>query len=488
MRKRTGSDSRTGRKEASTIGRFDTIALLGLLMAAAFLSLTCSQPRATRPNVLWITMDSFRADHLGCAGHSRAHTPTLDALASEGALFTENIAQSTYTRVSVPSMITGKYPFFAGIRMIVPDLDSAHVTLAEALAAEGYFTYGLLQYWRPGFFQGFETMGQKSESTAEKTAWCLETLDQLDDRPFFIWLYYWDPHAPYAPPVEHMRRYESDYTWDEEASYAKPRANAGNEQLRDASGHYAGSLIFLLEVNRGHITPTEAERDHLINLYDAEIAFVDASLKQVIDKIKALGKWDQTMVILNADHGEAFGEHDHYYHGYSIYEEEIRVPLIIKPPQGSSPGKVIDGPVRNMDIMPTVLDYCSIPVPEGIQARSLRTFMESDQRPDLPTCIETHRLQTQTHLLGYRDGRYKLIYNLAAGGTELYDLAADPSETGNLLGGEPGGEIEELEIRLQTSLLEMLDVTDLAVLKLGDARPMMDQQTRERLKALGYIY
>jgi len=483
-----GSLRGIGGSGAGTIGRFAAIALLGLLTAAAILSLTCSRPQATRPNVLWITMDSLRFGHLGCAGSPRAHTPTIDALASEGALFTGNIAQSTYTRVSVPSMITGKYPFFAGIRMIVPDLDSSHVTLAEALAAEGYFTYGLLQYWRPGFFQGFETMGQQSESTIEKTEWCLETLDQLDDRPFFIWLYYWDPHAPYTPPAEHMRRYESDYVWDEDAPYHKPKANASDQELRDASGHYAGSLIFLLEVNRGHITPTEAERDHLINLYDAEIAFVDAALERVIDRIKELGKWDDTMVILNADHGEAFGEHGHYYHGYSIYEEEVRVPLIIKPPESGFPGKVVNGPVRNMDIMPTILDYCGVSPPEQMQAQSLRPFIETDQQPDLPTCIETHRLQTQTHLLGYRDGRHKLIYNLSGGGSELYDLVADPGETRDLLSGEPGEQTARLETRLQNNLLEMLGVPDLAVLKLGDARTLMDQQTRERLKALGYIY
>jgi arylsulfatase A-like enzyme len=247
--------------------------------------------------------------------------------------------------------------------------------------------------------------------------------------------------------------------------------------------------MLLLEINRGHITPNRAERDHLINLYDAEISFVDDWLKQVIDKIKDLGQWDRTMVVLNADHGEAFGEHGYYYHGYSIYDEEVRVPLIIKLPDGGVSGKVVDGPVRNLDIMPTVLDYCGIPAPEGIQGRSLRPFMETDQRPQLPTCIETHRLHTQTHLLGYRDGRHKLIYNLAQGDAELYDLSTDPGEQLNLLsGGTVEKRIEELESRLRGDLLDMLEVKDLAVLKLGDANRLMDERTRERLKALGYIY
>jgi arylsulfatase len=469
------------------------VLLIALCAAVSYYLLIGLGRRPTFPNVLWITMDSMRADHLGCTGHGTARTPTIDALAREGALFTQNISQSTYTRISVPSMITGKYPYFVGIRMMVPDLDSSQVTLAEALRAKGYFTYAIAEPWRPGFFQGLERLDKNDTSTIQKTQWCLEALDQLDDRPFFIWLYYWDPHAPYAPPVEFMRAYHPGYTWEDDKSYSKARVDAADEDLRDPTGHYAGTTVLLLRLNQDQITLTQAERNHLTNLYDAEIALVDSKIKEVLDRLKELDLWDNTMVVLNADHGEAFGEHGRYYHGYTIYEEEVRVPLIVKAPQPMAEGKVIGGPVRNLDIMPTILDYCGIPAPADIQGQSLRPFMETDLFPNLPACIETHRIQTQNHLMGYRDGRYKLIYNLSHGGAELYDLEADPGERNNLLAGaataeEHRGPATQLEAQLREKLLKTLEVKALAVLKLGETPRLIDPETKEQLKALGYIY
>jgi arylsulfatase A-like enzyme len=285
-----------------------------------------------------------------------------------------------------------------------------------------------------------------------------------------------------------MRQYEPDYVWEEGKSYTKPKVNASDAELRDSSGHYAGSLVLLLNINRGDIVLTEAERQHLLNLYDAEIAFVDTHIGEVIAKIRRLGLWDNTMVIVSSDHGEAFGEHGYYYHGYSIYEEEVRVPLVIKPPKSLAEGKAVDGPVRNIDIMPTVLDYCGIPLPADIQGQSLRSYIETGRRPYLATCIETHRLHTQTHLLGYRDGQDKLIYNLSNGGVELYHLATDPAERQNLLLDDAARETRDMQDHLEQTLLDMLGVKALVALKLGDSPRLIDPETREQLKALGYIY
>jgi len=105
-----------------------------------------------RPNVLWITMDSLRADHLGCYGYQRAHTPHIDALAREGVRFQQCVSQASYTRISVPSMITGKYPFFLNMRMLHGDLDTAHVTVVEAMTAAGYFTCAIAEPWPAGFY------------------------------------------------------------------------------------------------------------------------------------------------------------------------------------------------------------------------------------------------------------------------------------------------------------------------------------------------
>jgi arylsulfatase A-like enzyme len=286
--------------------------------------------------------------------------------------------------------------------------------------------------------------------------------------------------------VEFMRKYEPDYTLVDGLRPYRPN-------LRDATGLYGGSILLLGRLNQGKIVLTPDERDHLISLYDAEIAFVDSNIQQVLDKIKELGLWENTMVILNADHGEVFGEHGKYYHGHTIYEQQVRIPLIIKPPRSQPAGKVIDGPVRNLDIAPTILDYCNIRIPGEAQGKSLRSFIEEESSPNLPACMETRNVQTLTHMLGYRTGHYKVIYDLSRGSAELYDLAEDPHERNNLLVDEGLAQARQdpaahIEFRLQKKLLTTLGVEELSALKLGEESTSMDPQTRERLKALGYIY
>ena len=424
-------------------------------------------------------MDSLRADHLGCYGYARAHTPHIDALAAEGARFTQCVSQASYTRISVPSMITGKYPFFLNMRMLHGDLDTAHVTVAEAMAAGGYFTCAIAEPWPTGFFQGIEVVDFQHRETTRKTQRCLQILKDLDERPFFIWLYYWDPHAPYQPPEQYLELIDraadgpSDFPPEERRLPAVRGSN----------------LLLLAQLNRGTIKLTEAQRSEMVRLYDGEIAFVDEGIGQVATALKRMGLWDNTLVILSADHGEAFGEHGLYYHSHSLYEEEIRVPCVVKPPHFGASGREIAGLVRNMDISPTILDYCGVTAPENIQGRTLRPFIVSQQNPHLPSCLETHSAQKKKHLMAYRTEDHKLIDQLPAEATELYDLKADPEERNNLLTAGPSGggqSIPELENHLRREMLTALGVTSPAELELGNVTAM-DPETRERLKALGYI-
>jgi arylsulfatase A-like enzyme len=448
-----------------------------LAAAAAIVFLRRTAPPAARPNVLWITMDSFRADHLGCVSPGGARTPVLDELAAEGALFTQCVAQAPYTHISVPSMITAIYPYLLGIRQLGLDLDSAHVTLAEVLAKEGYFTCGILEDWPPSYYQGFEKLHRGPSGTRQKTQGCLQTLDELDDRPFFIWLYYWDPHAPYTPPEEHMRMYDKDYT-------LLGGIRSYGQDLRDATGLYGGSILLLGRINRGLITLTPEEQAHLIRLYDAEITFVDSEIGTVFDRLKELGLWDRTLIILSADHGEVFGEHGHYYHGHTLYEPQIRVPLIVKPPRSRGRGLTVAPAVRNMDIMPTVLDYCDVSDPAGIDGRSLRPLIEETGGMTRPTCLETHNLQPPGHQMGYRTEDHKLIYDLFNGQTELYDLRADPSEENDLMEAPPS---PELEARLKGEMLGRLKAGALEDLALPEKPAEIRPEIRDRLRALGYV-
>ena len=299
----------------------------------------------------------------------------------------------------------------------------------------------------------------------------------MDDRPFFIWLYYWDPHAPYTPPEEHMRKYEEDYIL---LNGIRPY----RQDLRDATGLYGGSILLLGRINRGLITLTADEREHLIRLYDAEITFVDSEIGTVFDRLKELGLWDRTMIILNADHGEVFGEHGHYYHGHTLYEPQIRVPLIVKPPRSRGPGLTVASAVRNMDIMPTVLDYCAVPDPTGIDGRSLRPLIKTAGGKTRPTCLETHNLQPPGHQMGYRTEDHKLIYDLFDGTVELYDLRADPSEENNLMDASPP---LELETRLQGEMLARLKAGILEDLAMPEKPAEIRPEVQDRLRALGYV-
>jgi len=455
--------------------------------------------RSSRPNVLWSTMDSLRSDQLGCYGYDRAHTPHIDGLAGEGVLFQQCVSQASYTRISVPSMITGKYPYFLNMRLLHGDLDTAHVTVAEAMAAAGYFTCAIAEPWPSGFFQGIETVDFQDRETTKKTRRCLEILRDLDERPFFIWLYYWDPHAPYQPPERYLE------IIDQQTGGA-----AGHTpQERRLPAVRGSNLLLLAQLNRGAVTLTEAQRSELVRLYDAEIAFVDDGIGQVAAALKEMGLWDDTLIILSADHGEAFGEHGLYYHSHSLYEEEVRVPCIVKPPRSRPPVREITGMVRNMDVPLTILDYCGVPALEDVQGRSLRPFIDSGRSPRLPSCLETHSAQKKRHLMAYRTEDYKLIYQLAPATAELYDLKADPGERNDLLRTDPAGprdadnrgtahrptgdgltvgqpDARTLEGTLSAEMLAALRAGSLEELELGPAAGM-DPQTREQLKALGYI-
>ncbi len=445
----------------------------------------------SRPNVLWITVDSLRPDHLGCYGYGPAHTPAIDRLARAGFCFQACIAQAPYTHLSVPSMITGKYPRLAGIKAAGQDLGPHQITLAECLREAGYRTVAMPMAWKEGINQGFERLYPASRSSTQKTQWCLQALADEDDRPFFIWLYYWDPHLPYEPPREFMRLYEPAYLPGETTARGRPRRDMDDRELRDPSGHYAGRIEVLNRINEGRIEVTGGDRDHLVNLYDAEVAFVDSEISQLFDDLRERGLWDNTLVVLNADHGEGFGEHGRYYHGLSLYEDQIRVPLILKPPGPLQESRTIGGTVRNLDILPTILEYCRITAPGDLNGRSLRPFIGGEE-PQLPACLETSGCwkgaASEFQLVAIRREGYKLIGDPLRNHWELYALAQDPGEERDLLGGleEPG--IREKAAALRKELFGTLQAESLEELRLSLRERQMDRGTTQRLRALGYVY
>jgi arylsulfatase A-like enzyme len=482
------------------------LATLVLLSAALLL---CTRGPSRQPNILWITIDSLRYDHLGCLGYNRPTSPNIDALAQESALFVQCIAQSNYTNISVPSMVTGIYPTLLDVRTPVHNLDDLFVTLAERLSRSGYATNAVLPDWPTGINQGFERVEVLDSDTDKRTEACLDIIQTLDERPFFIWLYYWDPHAPYQPPEEFADLFQIEQP--------VPPIPAGVEvtpqdleRWRETVRRREGweMMKTLLKINEGNLSPGADVRERFMTLYDAEIAYVDDRLKKVFDALKELGLWDQTMVILNADHGEGFGEHDLFFHGYGLYEEEVRVPLIIKPPRSLSSSRKIESAVRNLDIMPTILDYCGQDVPKKLNGYSLRPGIENGSMPDRPAAMESNTPERGVHLVGYRRGGFKVIYRKGKP-PALFHLLEDPGERLNLLtaegsiagdewiaGADQDPVIEsaidttmlQTEQQMRRELLAIYGVKEVADLLYTHHRKRIDPRNREKLRALGYIY
>jgi arylsulfatase A-like enzyme len=477
-------------RRASVRFWFSLVLMLAIVLFGVFILVRTQ--RIGRPNVLWITMDSMRADHLGCAGYERAITPHIDDLARQGALFAQCISQSNYTNISVPSMITGKYPALVDVRTPLHNLNDLYITVAEILSQEGYATSAIVPDWPSGINQGFENVHTLASDTAIRTKTCMDILDALDDRPFFIWLYYWDPHAPYQPPGQFATLFEPADTLPLSGQAELPAQDLERWRLAVNLRQGVELMTTLVKINEGRLIPEPGYGQHLINLYDGEIAFVDSEIEQVIQRIKKLGAWDRTLVILDADHGESFGEHGYFFHGYSFYEPEVRVPLIVKPPRSLSQGKVISAAVRNLDITPTILDYCGVKASQQMNGQSLRPHIEGRASSDLPACLESNTPEKAIHLAAYRADGYKVIYR-RGGPMELYDLTADPGERVNLL--QPAGATPDRqaaaarrEAQMRQALLLTYGVKDVEDLLYTYAREQVDPQNRERLKALGYIY
>ncbi len=423
---------------------------VALLVALAFGGFRSRQAgtggaSAAGMNVLLVTLDTTRADRLGCYGYASARTPRLDRLAAEGVRFLNATAAVPITLPSHASILTGLYPFEHGVRNNGNFyLAERFETLASVLGKHGYRTAAFVSTFildrRYGLARGFDTYddrmeeapalgsGLEAERRGDRTAAALMKWLEGDARPgasapFFAWLHLYDPHEPYQPPPPFQ-------------------------------GLFASSP------------------------YDGEVAFADQSVAAVLDELARLGLLDRTLVAVVADHGESLGDHGEETHSMFLYESAIRVPLILWRPGVLPAGRVVAPPVRTLDLSPTILDLLGAPPLAAPHARSLRAVMEGrSQEPPLAVYAETYVPKLAmggAALRALRDERFKLI---DAPRPELYDLARDPGETQNRYPDEPRaaqalrGELERLTAGGSGAM---------------NVRPV-DKETVEKLEALGYV-
>jgi len=394
-----------------------------------------------RVNVLLVTLDTVRADHLGCYGDAGAATPILDALASRGVRFETAVAQAPITGPSHASILTGVTPLRHGIRnnggYVLPTQVG---TIAEDFRRGGYqtgaFVSGFPLETRFGYSRGFDVYDDKfphgndprrapyverpaDQTTSVATAW----LDQHTSAatPWFLWIHYYDPHSPYEPPGEFATRFAT-------------------------------------------------------HPYDGEIAFVDAQLGVFLRRLETLGLSGRTLVLVAADHGESLGEHGEATHGIFLYDATLKVPWIMAGP-GIPRGSVSQVVGQLIDVGPTLLDYAGLPIRREIEGRSLRPAADGQAMSDEPAYAESMFAYLHLRwapLYAWRTAQYKLI---DAPRPELFDLSTDPHEQADHASTERP-RVESLRRQLRAAM---------KAISTPDASASVGNDAAARLRALGYI-
>jgi arylsulfatase A-like enzyme/Flp pilus assembly protein TadD len=418
--------------------------LFGALSSAVLAQKAAPRP-SPRPNLLLVTIDTLRPDHLHCYGYDQIQTPSIDSLASDGIRFEQAYTPVPITLPSHTVMLTGTYPMMSGMHDFSGNnLSPEQDTLATVLRARGYDTGAVIAAAvldrRFGLNHGFDfyydhfNFSRLSESNLdfmerpanEVIDQALKWLAKPRTRPFFLWVHLYDPHHPYHPPSPFRESYKE-------------------------------------------------------NPYDGEIAFADTQLGRLLGYLKQRGMYDRTLIALSGDHGEGLGEHGEKTHGFFIYDTTLHVPLIIKPSASIKfSNRVVKKDVSLVDLMPTLLGILSAPVPAKVQGKNLASMLLRG------TEIETSPLYSETYLprihfnwselRGFSAGSYHFI---DAPKPELFDRSKDPGELHNLyadknaVGAEMRGQLTST-VRRFTTEHEMAQ------------KSTLDPQLAERLRSLGY--
>ena len=426
---------------------------------------------AKGPNVILLTIDTLRADRLSCYGYRRNTSPFIDSLASRGFVFQNACSASPWTAPSMASIFTALYPREHGVlhghaagrgidrqEAISRDL----ITLPVALRDAGYRTYDITSNGHlskdTGFARGFDFF---ELHWFDKCPVPHVTATRLKDElakpgAFFLWIHYFDPHAPY------MAR----DPWID--VYAKDRAECER---------WAGTQMRELRTKIGDIRRNPAAAPALSDLYDSEISYCDQYVRKLFEEVIPPG--DNNIVVITSDHGEEFLDHNFIGHGQTLYEEVVHVPLIILAPGRTDVPMVIERPVSNKDVFPTIMDLAGARSSDGIPGTSLAPWMARGAAADYgPVYFELDRGRNWK---GIRSGNMKLIcHGRDLKKCGLFDLSADPAETRNLEGKgmkAAGG--------LHKRLVDWLKAKP--VREAPISRHKLDQDQVEKLRSLGYL-
>jgi arylsulfatase A-like enzyme len=457
-----------------------------LLIAPALFACRAAEPPPTHAgiNVLLLTIDTLRADHLSGYGYQRQTSPAIDGLAARGVLFENAFTYWPKTRGSFAAMFTSLYAAQHGLTVRERDLPDYNQTLAETLKATGYQTAAAVDNGNLdrelGFAQGFDryqqvwlTADTEVERTEQLTRFAIDFIESYQQaEPFFLWIHYVNPHTPYEPPEELLKLFRGDGIG--------PRG----PKLEPVVGYHGG-------VNRHLPIAGASTWGDYVDRYDAEIAFADRHIGHVLEALDKSPHNGSTLVVLTSDHGESLGEHDYYFdHGFDLFDPSLRGPLVLSFPGILPQGEIVQAAVSTLDIFPSVLDLAQITFPTGLQGRSVLPLVRHSE----DRLHDRIFFQNDQHLLGISDGRLKLISypgsGQGEGHVELYDTRRDPYELNDRY-RESREAVSPLEAELssfQTRTVAWQQETDRrrqGAPARGDAE--LSEETLKNLEALGYL-
>ena len=341
-----------------------------------------TESAGNRPQgVILIMADTLRGDHLDAYGYHRPTAPVLNSLAKEGALFRDCLAQATWTKVSTPSLLTSLYPSTHGVAEMSDRLPGSATTLAEVFREASFATLSMSSVVFTGEFtnlhQGFEELHERSSIPEEGSKTAREYVDRLlswlkthREVPFFVFLHVFDPHDPFEP------RKPFNTLWA-----SAERGEEHKKEVEKLKKFIKNPFLKRLGLpNREELRKSGLDREafisHLHDWYDGSIRGMDAEIERVLGELRTLGLDDKTLIVFTSDHGEEFLEHGGMFHGQSVYGELNNIPLIMYGKGMVPEGVVVDETVQSIDIMPTILELTGLPVPKGVQGRSLVPFFK----------------------------------------------------------------------------------------------------------------
>lgn len=448
------------------------LSALAALGIAAFALWALRRPTAPPATVVVVLIDTLRQDALGAYGEPRGASPWLDALAAEAVCFRNAISTSGWTLPAVGSLLTGTWPTLHGgfgrdalLHPIRPEV----ATAAEILRGAGFRTTAIanaaflspLLHLDRGFDEfdhryAYNSSVRRADETVDKA---LEWIRRYRRDRHFVLVHLFDPHLNYDPPAPWTRRFT--------AGRSSPAPPLDLNGCRDLVAAEPARARYVREVQLG------------------ELGFVDREIGRLVRGLRDLGVWDGCTFVALSDHGEEFWDHGGFEHGHSLYNELLRIPLIIKPPEGSAAAaSVVDDQVRIVDVLPTVFELAGVRPPPSFVGESLVSRMAGGERRDLVAFSEG--LLYGKSLLAWSDGRHKLVYDLEARTSEqvqLYDLRQDPGERHDRAAESP-----ELVEALGSELgVFVRGLTDEA-LTLSRQEPIsLSPEDVAALRSLGYI-